>query len=298
MTGLEPSKSLSKLLSELGSPRYKTYSVYEFFVQGRTTGESDKVNVVLRIDVDRGLHLVRPVAEILAKAGVRASFYFLTHPSRYYPIWDTDIPKSTAGMGFEVGVHSDHHYESLTQGTDAVADLKADIKRLSDAIGGPVHGLTYHGHDKINALAKRNWDPYKHLPAEELGLTYHDGQSSCYLRPGSMRWVPNTTSRISDFALRITNVWRYYPAFPTKSLRRADIGDSVHVTFHPDTVIDGKQWSSPWNEKPAPEPGALTRFSRQVLVRWRLQLGLPTPAQALSIISRLSRTGARSPLKP
>ncbi len=289
MADLRPSKALSTLVDELGSGRYETRSVYEFFVEDEAIGSPDHVTAVLRIDVDRGLHLVVPIAEILERTGLRASFYFLTHPDRYYPIWDTEVPKTIAEMGFEVGVHSDHYYESLTLGKDAVAELRADVKRLSDTIGGPVRGVTYHGHDEINALSVLNWDPYKHLDPDELGLAYHDGYSSSYIRPGSTRWTPKTTAKVSDFTLRTPAVWRYYPAYPTKVLRQARIGDSVHVVFHPVTVIDSVRWNSPWNEAPALEPGVLTKTRRYLAIRWRLQLGLPTPKRVVSKLFRLRR---------
>ena len=289
MRDLKPSRAVLKLLDELGRDRYETYSVYDYFVQAGCRGSRDRVSVILRVDVDSGLHLAEPLARMLQQRSLHASFYFLTHPERYYSVWDSEVPKVVAELGFEVGVHSDHHYEALMRGTDAIESIKADVVRLSGAIGRPVLGLTYHGHEDVNSLGVRNWDPYKALAPASLGLDYHDGYTSGYILEGSQTWAPNTAHRLSDFAADTRNAWRYYPGHTKRMLRKARPGESVHVAFHTVSAFDFAHWESPSGEAPPPEVSRLEHIARWARVRWHLQLGLPAPARVLSYAARRTR---------
>jgi hypothetical protein len=178
---MERTKPYSVLFKELEKDRYQTHSVYEYFIEKKRFKE--KVNVVLRIDVDRGLHLCPKLASLLKEKGMNASFYFLTNPERYYNLWNNDIVKQVSDMGFEVGLHTDHYYEQLVFGNDALKGISEDVKRLSTLIGRPIKGMIYHGHNEINALNKKNWDIYKNLKPEVLGLEYHDGFTSVQAVP-------------------------------------------------------------------------------------------------------------------
>lgn len=235
------------LFEELKKSKYQTWSVYDFFIKGKNHPK-DKINAILRIDVDRGLDLSLKLAEILRGYGINATFYFLTFPDRYYNIWESDVPKRISEMGFEVGLHSDHYYEQLVFGKDAIKEIKNDAERLSKLISKPVYGMTWHGQYEIDALGKVNWDIYKGIDPRDLGLTYHDGYSSVYLKPESSGWMPNTDYRFSDY-LNVRCGWIYYPRYPLRNLEKLKPGESVHITIHPMNVFAWEnKWKNPYDE--------------------------------------------------
>ena len=80
------SKAYQCLFNELRDDRYLTWTVYEYFIERNASPHIDKVNVIVRIDVDDGLQLCDLLSSILRQKGINASFYFLTHPNRYYNI--------------------------------------------------------------------------------------------------------------------------------------------------------------------------------------------------------------------
>lgn len=231
------------LLDELGNAdRYETHRVHDYFVGG--THDERKVNVIVRVDVDRGLCLVKPLAELLKARGVNASFYYLTNPTRYYDLWDSETPKRTAELGFEVGLHTDHFYEELTGQGPALERIRQDLARLSSLIGRDVRGMVYHGHDEINRLGQCNWQPYKLLPPEQLGLAYHDGLLSPYTEMKHLGgWAPATKYSVSDY-LVVPGGIRYRPRHLVRALRAAKRGRSVHVVLHPLNVFEN--WEDAW----------------------------------------------------
>lgn len=255
--------------------RYRTYSVYEFYVKRKKKRDRDKVNVVVRIDVDNSLHLCVPLAEELKKYGIHATFYFLTHPDRYYRIWDSDIPKIVKDMGFEVGLHSDHYFEELKFGVDGLKKLKEDIKKLSELIGEPIKGMTYHGHEEIDKMGVLNWDLYKFIDPKELGLSYHDGYTSVYIKPGACGWEPDCDVRISDFmGFPRSWGWNYYPDYPLRKLRSAKKGELVHIAFHvKNAFYYWENWTEKYGEKPIPSEDLITFLKKalKIFMRYGIQ---------------------------
>ncbi len=238
-------KPYKLLFKELERDKYVVKSVYEYFIEGKSA--SDKVNAILRIDVDSGLHLSLWLAYVLHYYGFNGSFYFLTFPERYYNIWKSDVPKVVSDLGFEVGLHTDHYYQQLIFGDDALEGIRRDIKRLSKLISKPIYGMVYHGHKSIDELRTTNWEVYKYVSPEELGLKYHDGVYSPYTKPNSHDfWQPNTDHFLSDF-LGVPGGWYYCAAYPIKVLRKAKPGESVHIVIHPLNVFS--KWWIDWPDK-------------------------------------------------
>lgn len=243
-------KPYKLLFEELSKDIYHTWGVYDYFVNESMHPNDKRANVIMRIDVDFGLHLCPTLAIILKEKGINASFYFLTFPSRYYNIWKSDIPKIVSDMGFEVGLHSDHYYEQLMYGKDAIEGIKRDVKKISDLMGKPVYGMVYHGHKEINALGKTNWDVYKSSRPEDLGLIYHDGYLSPYTKSESDVWRPNTDYPVLTDFMEVRGGWKYCPYYPIKTLRRVKRGESINICIHPHNAFEyWKNWDYSYNEK-------------------------------------------------
>lgn len=262
------------LFEELAGDRYCIWSVYDYFIQEGPPSE-DKVNVIIRVDVDRGLHLCTDLASILKEKNIKASFYFLTFPERYYNIWESSIPKLVAEKRFEVGLHTDHYYEQLISGKDAIEGIRKDVKKLSDCIGTDVYGMTYHGHPAINALGTTNWEVYKTIPAEKLGLVYHDGVDSPYTAPGEGdAWKPNTTHPILTDYMKISGAWKYCPWYPVKLLQTVLPGQSIHICIHPHNAFT---WWEDWDhsyQESMPERDTLSRVLTNTM-----RIGIPCLVQ-------------------
>jgi len=223
------SKSCEYFLGELTKKRYITYTVNNLLNSIDKPLDKTKVHVAVRLDVDSDLELCEPLSEKLAANKLNATFYFLTHPERYYEIWNSSIPSLIHKNGFEVGIHSDHYYEELVFGTNALKKIKEDIVRLSDIAGVKIKGITAHGHPAIDRTDKRNWDVYNHLDPQELGLAYHDGVLAKVQKSHSV-------IDILDH-LKIPNGWRYWPRYPQCALRRIAPGSVVMFIIHPDTFF-------------------------------------------------------------
>jgi hypothetical protein len=132
-------RKLFEILSD--QSKYRIYSVGEFYCDQHGRPDPDKVSVVIRIDVDSGFQLSVPLAEAMKVYGLHATQFFLTHPDRYYKLWDSGISKKVAVLGFEVGLHTEHYYEQLTLGIDGLTTLRADIDKLNQEAGTKIRSL-------------------------------------------------------------------------------------------------------------------------------------------------------------
>ena len=253
-------KPYELLFEELTRDIYHTWSVYDYFIR-QSIRPKEKINVILRIDVDFGLHLCSKLASILKEKEINASFYFLTFPSRYYNIWRSDIPKIVSDMSFEVGLHTDHYYEQLISGRDATEGIKEDVKKLSKLVGKPIYGMVYHGHEAMKALGTLNWEIYKNTPPEELDLLYHDGLTSPYTKPGSNDfWEPNTDHPLlSDHMRGVVGAWRYCVSLPLRILRKVKVGESIHICIHPHNAFEWwENWDYSYGEEMPEKKDTLT----------------------------------------
>ena len=265
-------KTYLNLFRELSnSALYRTYSVGEFYVDRKREPDPNKVNVVVRIDVDSGFHLSVPLAQVLSYFGIRSSHFFLTHPARYYKIWKSDVPRLVYELGHEVGLHSDHYYEQLINGIDGLNKLKDDIQSLSDEIGQPIRGMCFHGHPAIDTLGQTNWKLTKDVNSKDLGLEYHDGLKSCYIAPGKKFWEPACDIRMTDY-LGWSNEWGWnlYPKLPLKQLKRAKYGEIVHIVLHTKNAFYyWKGWLNKYGEQPLSKPPLIRFWFRAIQTRLR-----------------------------
>ncbi len=258
-----------RIFEELSNiERYQTYSVAEFYCDRKKKSNPDKVNVIIRIDVDSGFHLSVPLAEALLSYNINSTHYFLTHPERYYKIWESGIPRKIHEYGHEVGLHSDHYYEQVSMGINGLKKLKEDIVHLSKETGAPIRGMVFHGHNDIETFCTTNWELTKNVTSEEIGLEYHDGLKSCYIKPTSFNWQPDCDKSISDFfGFPDSWGWNYYPAYPLQFLENAKPGRILHVTFHTRNAF--RYWLE-WTE----EYGEEKKRKELFYVFWRKALSI------------------------
>ena len=263
------------LFSELSNDgRYRTYSVAEFYCNQNKQRDLDRVNVIVRIDVDYGFHLSIPLAEALCAYGIHSTHYFLTHPTRYYQLWNSGIPRKVYELGHEVGLHSDHYYEQLVYGVDGLKQLRADISHLSQEIGTNIRGMVYHGHLKIDELRTTNWELTKDLVSSDLGLDYHDGLKSCYIKPNSRSWQPDCDLRITDYmGFPKSWGWNYYPNYPLRLLRQAQPGQIVHLSFHTHNAFRyWANWENTYKEEPIHRDNLATFWYKALSIRFKFGL--------------------------
>jgi len=246
--------STKKLFEELSdTKKYECRTVYEHYILNKACPNTNKITIVLRIDVDNCFHLSSQLARYMNEYELKASHYFLSHPDRYYDIWKSTIPKEVFDLGHEVGLHTDHYYEELISGIDGLQKLKDDIKRLSEAIGEPIKGMVAHGHPAINKLGAQNWDLTKNTPSKELGLEYHDGLKSSYIKEGVSQWEPKCDFRITDYrGISYSWGWNYEKNLILKLLQnRTQKGKVTHITFHTKNAFADywKNWTDKYSEK-------------------------------------------------
>ena len=259
------------IFDELSKEKYKTYNVHDFYIKRDCVGENDKINVVIRIDVDNGLHLSVPLSEELHKRSLNASHYFLTDSENYYNVWGSGVPLKVASLQQEVGLHYDHLYEQLSKGIDGIKKFKEDIKKLEKESQTKIHGACFHGHQGIDSLGRSNWELISHIPPEELGLTYHDGITSHYIKPASPVWAPYCDIRITDY-LGYSNSWgwNYAPKIPLKMLQIAKPGQVVHLAFHTQNAFEyWNDWVFDYEEKQIQRDSTYLFYKKKIGIKFR-----------------------------
>lgn len=248
--------------------RYTTWNIDEFYVERKGVGCNKRVNVIVRVDVDNALHLEPYLANLLEKHEIHATHFFLTHPDRYYRIWGSGIPRKVMEyQGQEVGLHTDHYYEELTFHKSAIASIKSDVKRLSTELGTPIKGMSYHGHQKINALKVKNRDVYMNIPPENLGLVYHDGNIGPYRSAmAAGKWRPKCDIQLSDFpGFPNSWGWSYLPKQPINILRSMKLGKVVHLTIHTKNAFQyWINWDTTLGEDPQQKEHYLSFLRKKV----------------------------------
>ena len=191
------------------NPKIHHQTVFEQYALERR--HSKCVNVAIRHDVDLALDLVLPLAEYERMLSIRASYYFLTKTAPY-DLWNSNVPRRIAQMGHEVGLHSDHAYEAKALHADGLARIREDVKRLSDLAGVPVKGMVWHGGKHAKALGIHNYDLYEKVPAQDLGLVYHD---AALYHPRTRKWkcahlLSDSENNLRFVPGKIKCVWRLY----------------------------------------------------------------------------------------
>lgn len=273
--GRKLTKAYDALFAQLSDDsRYATRSVAGFYVDDAGRPDPDKVTVVIRVDVDSGLHLVPDLARHMRARGLAGSFYFLTDPQRHYRLWDSGIPARTAALGFEVGLHTDHQFAELCGGPPALEALREDARRLEAEAGTRVRGAVFHGHKAMDALGRSNRETLLNVDPADAGLDYHDGLSGGYADPAAPGWAPPCDRAIGDFyGFPASWGFNYAPRLPRKELARAKPGEVVHLGLHAMNAFRyWLDWDPEYGE-PRPQRESRLSFARKA-ASIRLRHGL------------------------
>lgn len=236
-----------QILDELVKDRYKTWTLYNMFIKQER--HPAKVNVALRIDCDWSISDALDIAKELRVRNLSATFCVRMDGQRYEISEHKEALQSIAG-DFEIALHASkglqgrYHYAA---------------KMLSEACGKQVKGMTFHETEEV-------WHDYKDTPPAEFGLEYHDGctktrvvpsheinpatryfdytHEGIYCESKNGHWRPPANHWLSDNLL-VRNAWSFVPWYPLKKLRHAQLGETIHLTFH--TLFPYRN-VDPWND--------------------------------------------------
>ena len=268
-------KAYKNLFDLIAKPEYEVRTVYEHYCLNKGLSNPNSTIVVLRIDVDFGFHLSDALAYHLNQRGLKASHYFLTLPEFYYDLWDSDIPSKLLSYGHEVGIHNDHLYYQLTTGKSGIERLILDIKKLSSISKSKIKGSIYHGHNKINNMGYSNWELIKDISPESIGLEYHDGFKSCYIKSSQELYEPKCDLDISDYlGLADSWGWNYVPAYPIRNIMRFSKPNNViHICLHTHNAFKyWESWTNKYKEKmPMPDSSLEFMFKKLYLYYYFLK---------------------------
>ena len=126
--------------------------------------------LVNRVDIDFSLTKVRPLLEIFASLGIRASFFLRLHAPEYNPFSFENylIVREIVAAGHELGLHAELEDQRGIWGEDAGDCLRRDLKVMREMFGTEVVGVASH----------RGFTPWNNLDfwqthrAQEFGLLY------------------------------------------------------------------------------------------------------------------------------
>ncbi len=240
-------KRYDRIFQELTNERYQVFTVYDYFITRKAIAK-DKINVIIRFDVDYNIYFAYLAAQNLKEKNIEASFYFFASTEQYN-IWDNEFVKKISQMGFEVGIHSDHLSRQIQYGIDGISAIKEDVVKFASLIGKPPEGMVFHvGDDNIE-----NWHLYKYLEPESLGLKYHDGFTSNYHNTQFNYFYSRSDYLMSDYYF-FSNGWRLRPFMVRSKLRKVEKGASVHIVIHPTFMFKWwKMWKVEYGKKRPPK---------------------------------------------
>ena len=212
---------------------YEVRTVKQHYCDNLGACVPEKVTVVLRVDVDRGMHLVGPLSDCLGEFGLVGSFFFITHKQKHYEYKNKEIYQNLLRRGHEVGVHTDHIFEAYQNKSSAILKFKNDVSILQKLTENKIYGSVFHGHGEIEKLGMSNWDLTKRIEPSHIGLLYHDGFTSCYHDSRHSSWKPRCDIQITDFlGLPHARGFNAYPNYVLDRLKRAKPGQIVHLCIH------------------------------------------------------------------
>jgi hypothetical protein len=190
------------------------YSILTFSDYDAGIINTEKVNVILRHDVDISLKRTIRMAEIQKELGVVATYFFRLHAEKYS--FEDAIPviKQLVESGFKIGLH----YETLSQAQgnreQAIQMFKDDVQRLREFVS--VSTVAAHGQKGY-----KNRDIWENIDQEAIQVrSAYDVKHDLYLSDaGGKRLSGYDDKYLFD---------RIYEAKP---------GQIVQVLIHPDWWI-------------------------------------------------------------
>jgi hypothetical protein len=201
-----------EFLYNLGTEHFSVRT-FEDYIKNQLV--DDKINVIIRHDVDISLKRTMKMVEIEKAEGIRSTYFFRLYAEKY--TFEEAIPliKKLSDDGFGIGLH----YETLSivkgDRQKAIALLDSDIQRLREI--APVNVVAAHGQKGY-----KNRDIWEDVDKEALQITSaYDMKYDLYLSDaGGKRLSGMDKKYLFD---------RIYEASP---------GQTVQVLIHPDWWIN------------------------------------------------------------
>lgn len=218
-----------KLCETLLSSAYQPCTVYGYLSGSEERGRR---TAILRHDIDRKIGNARRMAELEAKLGIAATYYF-----RYPATFDTAIISRIRDLGHEIG----YHYEVLskTRGDFELAiDLftreLAEFEAICD-----VHTICMHGCPLSRFDNRDLWSRYDY---HDFGIT---GEAYLSMASTRVRYLTDT-GRNWDGHLSVrdnlSNSGKSLPVETTDDLIywiKTNSGDDLYITAHPERWAEG-----------------------------------------------------------
>ena len=200
--------------------------------------------VVLRHDVDLKPQNSLATAQMEARMGITATYYFRAVPES----WNEDIIREIVALGHEVG----YHYESLTtcKGNveEAFKDFCRNLERLRQIV--PVSTICMHGSPRSPYDSKDIWKKYDYKEIGIVGEPYLDTDFSqvFYLTDTGRRWDGSKVS-VRDKIPFWQDEWerRGWSYHSTNdildAIRNGTLPPNLMMTTHPQRWTDNKvEW--------------------------------------------------------
>ncbi|MFW9767197.1 MAG: hypothetical protein ACFFF9_13600 [Candidatus Thorarchaeota archaeon] len=187
------------------------YSVITFDEYESGLINQEKVNVILRHDVDISLPRTIKMAEVQAELGIPATYFFRLHAEKYCFEEAVPVIKKLVDDGFKIGLH----YETLSVAKGdkkkAIELLGKDIEKLREI--APMGVVAAHGQKEY-----KNREIWENVDKEALQISSaYDVQSDMYLSDAGGK-------RLKDKKV----LYRF------NRLYEAKVGQIVQVLIHPD----------------------------------------------------------------
>ncbi len=170
-------------LVECLADRYPAYGILDYTLAQRSQRLPESY-FIMRHDVDANIRNALAMAQIDARNGIRATYYFRIKPFIFNP----GIVKQIADLGHEIG----YHYEVLsdTRGDfqKAIPLFEANLKKIRSL--APVETVCMHGqalspHNNLDFWTKSELADYDLIAEPYLTIDYTD---KYYFSDTSLRW--------------------------------------------------------------------------------------------------------------
>ena len=196
------------VLSLLQSSRYKVFTVEGYLKDGP---DPNKVNIILRHDVDFSVKSAEEFAKLEEARGIRSTYYIRVR-GPYNASTLKDWLSSLNKEGFEIGLHYEDPYVDNWSWTLAVRDFGKDLALLRTMT--PVKTVCAHGnseHQKYNNDALFNFTTLQTWNLQGEAALSFQGKGYQYFSDSNNAWV------------------EWYSI-----IQNAQVGTTLYLLIHPD----------------------------------------------------------------
>lgn len=122
------------------------FAQVRYVFRGFSDFKREEMFVLWRHDLDFSVSDALPLAEIEARAGVRATYFVHLNSNFYNPFSNDNRAhlKEIARLGHEIGLHFDFEYHCVGGEEMLEACVLADARRLQEELALPVRAFSFH----------------------------------------------------------------------------------------------------------------------------------------------------------